>query len=646
MEKKENVFECSCGHCNHNDEKNHLNSEKSCFFIENLWVFIRLFSAIVLVVIGQLIKEYEILSFCLHLFSFVAVGYPIFINVIKGFFKKKFLTENTLMVMASVVCLFLNELLESVLILALFTVGELLESFSINSARAKIGGLAKLKEEKCRVITKSGVSLLEPSDVEVGSLIEIRRGERILVDCVLLDANAWLDFKALTGESQTIKKKCGDELLSGCINVGDSIVVKTIRKYCDSEVSKILEMVEGGLSKKAKSQKFISSFAKIYTPIVVLCGLIISLIPPLFDNYNFVKWIYKGLSFIVISCPCSLVISIPLCFFMGLGALAKEGVLIKGSKYIEILSKTNVAVFDKTGTLTVGKMQVEEVFKYGSYSIDEIISYAKALEKSSSHPIAQAILQHDKCKIEAYQATEIKEIEGKGLLGKINNENVMLGNKNLLVENGVEVNYIEETGITVFLAIKKKLVGVILLNDLIKPNAKTVIEKLKKDGINNTIMLSGDNENVAKNVGESIGVDNVYSNLLPQDKYKKLNMIKESGKNKVIYVGDGINDAPALSCADVGIAMGMLGSDVAMEAGDVSILNDNLLNIFTARKHSKKIMKVVIENILFSLGLKFSIMILTIFINLPVFIATLGDVGVLLLAIINSLRCYKLKKSA
>ena len=460
---------------------------------------------------------------------------------------------------------------------------------------------------------------------------------------MLLDKGAVLDLKGLTGESASISVSCGEEILAGSINLGEAFILKTIRDYKDSATEKIIAMVEGALAKKSKSQRFISSFAKVYTPIVFILALFVAFVPPLFDMLSFNKWIYKSLSFLVVSCPCSVVISVPLSFYLGLGALAKKGILIKGTNYLELLSKANVAVFDKTGTLTKGNLIVDKVLNFNNFDLSTVINYAITLEKSSSHPIASAILAIDIDEKEKLLVNDLMEISGKGVMGNINGNSVLLGNDKLLQEKGVylEKDYYQAN---IYLSINGLLAGAFVLKDELKENSKDLVGKLKKLGINKCIMLSGDKKTIAESVGKEVKLDAVYSDLLPEDKYKLLGkIIAYNKKGKTVYVGDGINDAPALAQSDVGIAMGVLGSDQAIESADLTIMDDDLSKIPLAIKQSKRIVSIVYQNIIGSILIKLGVMITTFIITLPVWIAILADVGLLIVTILNSLRCAKIK---
>ncbi|MBR2869991.1 MAG: cadmium-translocating P-type ATPase [Clostridia bacterium] len=639
--KENHVLECGCGHCGNHSCNEKINNERT-YLRENFFIISQILLSCSLIVLSVIFKESTLLSFCLSISAFIVIGLRLFLNVLTGIFHKTILSENFLMILASVVAFVLGEYLEGVLVLILFTFGEMLEDYATKKARKNIGGLSKLKVRVVRLITKDGVCVVSPDKVESGSLIEVMKGEQIPIDGVLIDSNAYLDMKALTGESNYISKKCGEEILSGAINVGDSIIIKTTKNYNDSTIEKIISMVEGAASKKAKSQKFISSFAKIYTPIVIILGLFIAFLPPLFDQMNFNKWIYKSLSFIVISCPCALVISVPMSFFIGLGAFARNGILIKGSNYIDIISKLDVLYFDKTGTLTEGTPTVEQILTSDGYTKDEVLKYAILLEKHSSHPLANAICKYQN-DCDLYSVENIKEITGKGMIGEVNGCKILVGNSKLLNEYGIKIIYSDLSKTCVFVCVNGINIGAITFEDKIKEDAKNIANKLEKIGIKEISILSGDNDEIVKKVAYELNIKNYHSELLPQD---KLNLISEqkTKKNVVGFVGDGINDAPALSLSDVGIAMGGLGSDQAIESADVIIMDDKLNKLVKIKKHSKKIHNIVFQNIFFSILTKVSIMILSMFTALPVWLAMFADVGVMTIALLNSIRAGFIKK--
>ena len=621
-------------------------------------------SSLLLIIVLAFGLKSETTGLVLLIAAYAISAYEIAIKCFKGILNKQFLDENTLMIIASVTAFFLGEYAESVLIVLLYALGELLEDVATDNSRKKIAGLSELKSVTARLITEKGFADVPPESVAEGSLIEVRRGDRVPIDGILIGTSGEFDMKAITGESKPYHVGNGETVYSGSINSGDSVVIKTTKLYKDSTVEKIISMVEGANSQKAKSQKFITSFAKIYTPVIVLLAIAVAFVPPLFDDMNFVKWIYKALSFLVISCPCALVISVPLAFFTGIGGLAKNGVLVKGSNYMDALAKVNVAAFDKTGTLTKGEFSVESVKAFNGYTESEIAEYAAAAEASSNHPISKAICAYVSGSGENSEKAEtVKELAGKGLRGTVDGKTVLVGNCSLMRDNGIDVdenkaeNYY---GTVVYVAINGVLGGEIFVCDMVKSEAAETIIALKKLGVNKTVMFSGDNKLVCETVGKNLGVDEIYSELLPENKAEKLNELKKLGlsdtdgegggycgknggirkngkKVNVLFAGDGINDAPTLALSDVGVAMGALGSEVAVESADVVIMDDDIRKIPSAIKRAKRVRRKVIENIVGSLAIKAAIMALSVITGLPVWMAMFGDVGVMLLAVVNSL---------
>ena len=586
----------------------------------------------ILLVLSLFLQVNETVILILRLAAAVISGYEILIKSFKNLLNKEFLDENTLMLIASVTAFVLGESAEGVLIVLLYNLGELLEDIATDRAREKIAGLAELKSMTANLFVDGSVTEVAPENVKVGSLLLVRKGDRVPIDGVIYDKGSEFDLKAVTGESRLFSLSKGEKIYSGAINLGDACIIKTEKLYKDSTVEKIIEMVEESTERKAKSQKFITTFAKIYTPCVVGFALLLAVIPPLFDGYNFAQWIYKALSFLIISCPCALVISVPLGFFIGIGSLAKRGILVKGGNYIDTLSEVKVAVFDKTGTLTKGEFSVTDIKAYNGFSKSEVLGIAAALEKHSSHPIAKAIiLKAD----DIYKAEKVSEIAGKGIIGEIDGIKYSVGNAKIL-DNSVIENQNSNNNI-VYLAKEGVLIGEIEISDSIKDGADNLVRDLKSVGVKNTVILSGDKKQVAEKVAKTLGIDCVYSELLPHEKTDKLNEISTKNEGKLLYAGDGINDAPSIAAADVGIAMGTLGSGAAIDCADVIITDDSLNKIPYAIKKSKLIKRKVITNIIASVGIKLAIMGLSVFTALPISIAMFADVGVMLLAVANSL---------
>lgn len=626
------MAKCCCEGCKEVNAKDNGGENENRVFS-----LIKLASSTVLLVLALFFIENQTAKLILYIIAALICGYEMLFKCIKNIIHLQFFDENTLMIIASTVAFVLGEFFEGVLIILLYNLGEFLEDLATDRSREKIAGLAELKSYTVNLICGKDVKTVEPDDVEIGSLIMIKKGERVPIDSVLIDLNAEFDLKDVTGESKFYSLKQGDPIFGGAINVGDAVICKTTKKYKDSTVEKIIEMVEKSADRKAQSQKFITMFAKIYTPCVVGLSLLIAVIPPLFDSYNFSKWIYKALTFLIVSCPCALVISVPLGFFIGIGSLAKKGILVKGGSFIESLSKADTVVFDKTGTLTTGKFQIKSIQTFSEYSEDEILNIAASIENSSTHPLAKCIISCNK--EESLPVSEIKEYSGKGMEGVFDGEKFFVGNEALLKDNGISVEgaetYKDDT--VIFIAKENKLLGLISFKDEIKSEAEYLVNNLNNVGVKNTAIISGDNKTVAEAVGDILGIKDVYAGLLPKEKVDKLSEIMKRTNGKVVYCGDGVNDSPSIALADVGLAMGALGSEAAIDCADVIITDDNLNKIPYSVKKSKSIMKKVKVNIIGSIAVKIAFMILGVLTPLPVYIAMIGDVGVMLLAVLNSI---------
>lgn len=597
---------------------------------------IKLALGVILLIFSFALSLGDTVKIVLRISAALICGYEIIFNAGKNLLKMEFFDENALMLIASVTAFIIGESFEGVLIIILYSLGEMLEDIATDNSREKIAGLAELKSLKVTLWENGKAHETEPENVPIGSLILVKKGDRVPIDGVLASGDAEFDLKAVTGESKLYSLSAGEKIYGGAINTGDAVIVKTEKLYKDSTVEKIIEMVEKSTERKAKSQKFITTFAKIYTPCVVLAALSVAVIPPLFDNLDFVKWIYKALSFLIISCPCALVISVPLGFFIGIGSLAKRGILIKGSNYIDALSKTKIAVFDKTGTLTTGEFAVDIITVYNGCPADELVKIAASIEQGSSHPIAKALKNY--ANGEVYGVDNIKEYAGKGVVGEIGGAVYAVGGKGILKKENISlinddsnhnVIYVEKDGI---------LIGEIQLVDSVKKSGNGLVEKLRSVGVTETVILSGDKKEIAEKVAKDLKIEKVYSELLPEQKTAKLaEILSRKGKGTVLYCGDGVNDSPSIAAADVGIAMGALGSEAAIECADVIIADDNLMKIPYAIKRSKLIKRKVITNIICSVAIKVAIMALSIFTPLPIWLAMFGDVGVMLLALVNSL---------
>lgn len=576
------------------------------------------------------IKPYILLF--ISLVAYLIIGYDILLRCVKNIKRGNFLDENFLMTIATIGALIIGEYLEAVAVMIFYQIGELFQNYAVNKSRKAITSLMDIKALTATLLTEDGEVIVDVEDVMEDDIILIKAGEKIPVDGILLNGKCSLDTKALTGESVPKDIEIGEEVLSGAINISGAIEIKATKMYYDSTVAKILDMVENATGRKAKSEAFITKFAKIYTPAVVFSALILGLVPPLFDS-NWSDWIFRALTFLVVSCPCALVISVPLSFYCGIGGASKYGVLVKGGNYLERLRDANIFVFDKTGTLTKGEFEVI------NYTNEETLNLAAMVERKSNHPIALSIV--NKANLEKHEDYVIEEKAGYGLVAKGKDE-IIVGNNKLMEE--YKINYIENTGFgsVVYVARNNKFVGSILVSDVIKDDAKETVKHLNRLGYK-TIMLTGDKTSNATTVGNELGISEVYSELLPQNKVEVLEDIlnKKDTNDVVAYIGDGINDAPSLMLADVGIAMGNIGSDSAIESSDVVLMYDNLSDILIAKKVAKKTIRIVKQNIIFALIIKISILLLSAIGFANMWLAILGDVGVAVLAILNAMRCSK-----
>ena len=603
---------------------------------ERIFALIKLFLSGLLLVLSFTLSVGELAALFLRLSAAIISGYEILYNSVTNLLKREFFDENTLMLIASVTAFIIGESFEGVIILLLYNFGEMLEDVATDNSRDKIAGLAELKSTKAYLWSGGKAIETDPQNVPSGSLILVKKGDRVPIDGTLISEKADFDLKAVTGESRIYGIEKGGNIYGGSINLCDAVVLKTDKLYKDSTVEKIIAMVEESTERKAKSQKFITAFAKVYTPCVVFFALLLATVPPAFLGYDFEKWIYKALSFLIISCPCALVISVPLGFFIGIGALAKRGVLVKGSNYIDALSKTKIAVFDKTGTLTTGEFSVGKITAHNGYSDSEILKIAASLESFSNHPIANALKRAAGENI--FKATDIHETAGRGVSGVIDGIKYSVGgagilngsDKDLVSESdGISVVYVKKTGV---------LIGEIELTDGLKESGNELVEKLRKVGVDRIIILSGDKKSVVDKVARELETDSAYSELLPEQKTEKIKEImSENKKGGLLYCGDGINDSPSIALSDVGVAMGALGSETAIDCADVIIADDNLLKIPYAIKKSRLIRRKVLTNIIVSVSVKIAIMALSVFTPLPIWIAMFADVGVMLLAVLNSL---------
>lgn len=581
----------------------------------------------------------------IFIISYIIVGFGILKKAFRNISRGKVFDENFLMAVATIGAFSIGEFPEAVAVMLFYQVGELFQSYAVDKSRKSISSLMDIRPDYANLLKEGKEEKVDPDEIKIGDIIIVKPGEKIPLDGLIIEGNSMIDTKALTGESVPKKVSVNDEVLSGCINKDGILKIKVTKEYDESTVSKILDLVENASSKKSKSENFITKFAEVYTPTVVIIALILAVIPPLIiRNTSWIEWIYRALSFLVVSCPCALVISIPLSFFGGIGGASKQGILIKGSNYLEALSKTEAVVFDKTGTLTEGVFEVQKIM-VSDIAEEELIEIAAYAECYSNHPIANSIKLAYGKEIDNKKIIDIKELSGRGILANIEGKKVLIGNEKLMQENNINYNKIEDVGTMLYIAINNNFAGSILISDKIKKDSNKAIRDLKLQGIKKTIMLSGDKKEVAEYISNELEIDSVYSELLPVDKVTKLEefLKNKSPNGKIAFAGDGINDAPVLALADIGIAMGALGSDSAIEAADVVIMTDEPSKIVTAIKLSKKTMKIVKENILFAISVKIFILILTAIGITSMWWAVFADVGVSIIAIINSLRMLRKK---
>lgn len=584
----------------------------------------------------------EIVMLTVHLIPYLIIGYDILIKAVKNIFHGQIFDENFLMVIATIGAFILKEYPEAVAVMLFYQVGELFQNIAVHRSRKSISDLMDICPDYANVERNGGIEEVMPEEVSEGEIIIIKPGEKIPIDAVVIEGKSEINTSALTGESIPRDVAEGDNLISGCINGRGLLKARTIKTYDDSTVAKILDLVENSSLRKAKSENFITKFAKYYTPAVILLAVLIAVIPPLFFNGIWAEWIEQALIMLVISCPCALVISVPLSFFGGIGGASKKGILIKGSTCIESLSKAEIAVFDKTGTLTKGNFKVTEIYSE-KYSEKELLYYASLAESFSDHPVSVSLKEAYNEELPKNVVSETEEISGHGVISVVDRKEVAVGNEKLMKKIGAEYKECNLAGTIVYVAIDKEFSGYIVISDEIKENSQTALNELEKLSVKRKIMLTGDRKEVAENVGKNLGIKEIYSELLPDDKVSFVEkFLKEKQKEKsLIFVGDGINDAPVLTMADVGIAMGGLGSDAAIEAADVVITDDNPVKIPLAVKLSKKTMGIVMQNIVFALAVKGIIMILGIFGIANMWLAVFADVGVSVIAILNAMRCGK-----
>ena len=607
---------------------------------------IQIIISFVLFLIAMLIPfENDFINKTLYIISYLIVGLEIVLKAIKNIFKGNVLDEHFLMAIATIGAFAIGEFPEAVAVMLFYQVGELFQDYAVDKSRKSIANLMDIRPDIAFVKRNGKIEKISPEDVKIGENIVVKPGEKVPLDGTVVEGNSMIDTSALTGESLPREVNVGDNILSGCINKNGLLTIKVEKEFGESTVSKILDLVENASSKKSKSENFITKFAKYYTPIVVIIAILLAIVPPFILNAGeFTDWLYRALTFLVVSCPCALVISIPLGFFGGIGGASKVGILVKGSNYLEALSNTEIVIFDKTGTLTEGVFEVQKVKPVG-ISKDELLRYATYAESNSNHPISVSLRKAYNKEIEENIISNVEELAGRGVRAKVEEKEVLIGNDKLMEERNIEYTTCNDVGTILYVAIDNKYVGYILIADKIKKDSARTIKELKQNNIKETVMLTGDKKEVGNKVAKELKVDKVYTELLPDGKVEKVEelMKDKSEKGKLVFVGDGINDAPVLALSDIGIAMGGLGSDSAIEAADIVIMTDEPSKIGTAIKVSKKTMKIVKQNIIFAITVKVLVLILTAFGIGTMWEAVFADVGVSVLAIINSLRALRVK---
>ena len=609
---------------------------------------IKIIISLLLVVISLLLKfDTELYSNILYVIAYIIVGYDIVLKAVRNIFKGKVFDENFLMTVATIGAFCIGEFPEAVAVMLFYQIGELFQSYAVDRSRKFVASLMDIRPDYANVYREDEIERVDPDEVNIGEIILVKPGEKIPLDGIVVDGESMLNTQALTGESVPRKVTVNDEVLSGCINNDRILKIKVSKEFEESTVSKILDLVENASSRKSKSENFISKFAKYYTPIVVIVSVALAVIPPLvIKEALFSDWLYRALSFLVVSCPCALVISIPLSFFGGIGAASKIGVLIKGSNYLEALASAEIVVCDKTGTLTEGVFKVQKIDAIG-YSDDELLRYAAYAEGFSNHPISISLKQAYNKEINEKLVTETQEISGKGVLAKVDGKMVLVGNEKIMKEYNIKFQKSEETGTIVYVAINDEFAGTILIADKIKEDSYKAVKLFKNNNVRKVVMLTGDRDNISESVANELNLDEYHAELLPQDKVswvEKLMTQKSSG-GKLIFVGDGINDAPVLALSDIGVAMGGLGSDAAIEAADVVIMTDEPSKIANSVQISKKTMRIVKQNIVFAIAVKIGVLILSAFGVSTMWEAVFADVGVSVLAIVNALRVLRIKNT-
>lgn len=608
---------------------------------------IKIVTSFILFLMGLIIPfANEWINKMLFIISYLIVGFEIIKEAIENIFKGEIFDENFLMAIATIGAFAIGEFPEAVAVMLFYQVGELFQSYAVDKSRKSITSLMDIRPDFANVKRNETIEKVSPEEVKIGDKIIVKPGEKIPLDGIVIEGTSTLDTKALTGEAIPREVTVGDNILSGCINQNGLLTIEVKKEFKESTVSKILDLVENASDKKSKSENFITKFAKYYTPIVVILALVLAILPPIIiKDAIFSDWLYRALTFLVVSCPCALVISIPLGFFGGIGGASKIGILVKGSNYLEALSKTEIAVFDKTGTLTEGVFNVQEV-KAINVSEDELIKLAAHAESYSNHPISVSLKKAYGKEIDNSIIEETQELSGRGIIAKVEGKEILVGNDKLMKERNIKYTSYSEIGTIIYVAINNEFAGYIVIADDIKEDSKKTIEELKKNNINEIVMLTGDRKEAGQYIASKLGISRVYTELLPDGKVEKVEeLLKQKSKNgKLVFVGDGINDAPVLALSDIGIAMGGLGSDAAIEAADVVIMTDEPSKIVNAIKISKKTMNIVKENIIFAISVKILVLILSAIGISTMWEAVFADVGVSVIAIINSLRALRVKE--
>lgn len=603
-----------------------------------------------IMIITKLVEINKWIQFVLYLVPYLIIGYDILKKALKGIFKGQIFDENFLMAVATVGAVALGEFSEGAAVMLFYQIGELFQSVAVGKSRKNITSLMDIRPDYANIELNGKLEKIDPDDVEIGTEIVVNPGEKVPIDGIIISGDSTLNTSALTGESVPRSAKVGDEIISGCINLTGVLRIKTTKKFGDSTVSKILDLVENSSMKKSKSENFITKFARYYTPAVCGGALLLAILPPIIRLISgtgamWGEWITRALTFLVISCPCALVISIPLSFFAGIGCASANGVLVKGSNYLEALSDTQYVVFDKTGTLTKGVFEVTGIYPANNFDKDMLIRLAAFAESASSHPISVSLKKNYGKEINIDEVSDIQEIAGHGVSALVDGKRVFAGNIKLMKKENISIECEHDEGTVVYVSCDGEYAGCIVISDVVKENSKKAISSLKKSGINKTVMLTGDSKQAAERVAKSLGLDEYHAELLPADKVDWVEKLlsQKSAKKKLAFVGDGINDAPVLSRADIGIAMGALGSDAAIEAADIVLMDDDPSKIALARKISVHTLKIVKENIVFALAIKAICLVLGALGIANMWVAIFADVGVMILAVLNAIRALKIK---